>query len=151
MVYCGNCGTFFLVWLLVPSKIWQPWLNCALVFWKWIEEERKKFLFRLLRKIERKSEKREQEHFLGHSLKVDLFFGWLIRKTYSTACAEQGCQIFLGPNMPKREKIYQMTTHYTKRPYIIPNGRKIFQIVTKYNNILFSKDLHNLPKLRFLV
>jgi hypothetical protein len=28
----------------------------------------------------------------------------------------QGCQIFLGLNIPKREKIYQMTTDYTKRP-----------------------------------
>jgi hypothetical protein len=28
---------------------------------------------------------------------------------------EQGCQIFLGPRIPKREK-YQMTTHYNKRP-----------------------------------
>jgi hypothetical protein len=33
-----------------------------------------------------------------------------------------------------------MTTHYTKRPFI-PNGRKIFQMVIKYNNIFHSKAL----------
>jgi hypothetical protein len=39
----------------------------------------------------------------------------------------QGCQIFLGPNIPKQETyICLMTTNYTKRPYIIPNGRKIY-------------------------
>jgi hypothetical protein len=27
----------------------------------------------------------------------------------------QGCQIFLGSNIPKRKKLYQMTTNYTKR------------------------------------
>jgi hypothetical protein len=47
--------------------------------------------------------------------------------------------------------MYQMTTNYTKQPYIILNGRKIFQIVKKYNNIFHSKALQNLPKLGFLV
>jgi hypothetical protein len=27
---------------------------------------------------------------------------------------DQGCQIFLGPKYPKRGKIYQITTKYTK-------------------------------------
>jgi hypothetical protein len=38
-----------------------------------------------------------------------------------------------------------MTTNYTKRPYIIPDGRKIFQMVIKYNNILHSKAHQNIP------
>jgi hypothetical protein len=32
----------------------------------------------------------------------------------------QGCQIFLGQNVPKREK-------YKKRPQTTPNGHKIYQ------------------------
>jgi hypothetical protein len=66
---------------------------------------------------------------------------------------QQGCQIFLGPNIPKREK-------YTKSPQTIPNGhklgipngRKIFQMVIKYTNIFHhSKAFQNLPKVGFLV
>jgi hypothetical protein len=37
---------------------------------------------------------------------------------------DQGCQIFLGPNIPKREK-------YTKWPQTIPNDNKIYQIAVK--------------------
>jgi hypothetical protein len=48
-------------------------------------------------------------------------------------------------------KIYQMTTNYTKLPYIIPNGHKIFQMVIKYNIIFNSEALQKLPKLGFLV
>jgi hypothetical protein len=52
----------------------------------------------------------------------------------------------------KTRKIYQMTTNYA---YLVaknlPNGRKIFQMVIKYNNILHSKALQNLPKCGFLV
>jgi hypothetical protein len=44
-----------------------------------------------------------------------------------------------------------MTTNYTKLPYIMPNGHKIFQMIIKYNNIFHSKALQNLPKLGFLV
>jgi hypothetical protein len=54
----------------------------------------------------------------------------------------QGCQIFLGPNLPKWEK-----TNYTKRPKIIPNGRKIFQMVIKYKNIFYSKALQIFTKI----
>jgi hypothetical protein len=43
-----------------------------------------------------------------------------------------------------------MTTSYTKLPCIIPNGRKIFQMIIKYHNIFHSKALQNLPKLGFL-
>jgi hypothetical protein len=39
-----------------------------------------------------------------------------------------------------------MTTNYTKRPLIIPNGHKIFQMAIKYTNIYHSKALQNLPK-----
>jgi hypothetical protein len=51
---------------------------------------------------------------------------------------------FFGPNIPKQEKntIWQQT---------IPNGHKIYQMVTKYTNIFLSKALQNLPKLGFLV
>jgi hypothetical protein len=38
--------------------------------------------------------------------------------------AGQGCQIFLGPNIPKHIK-------YTRLPETIPKGRKIFQMVIK--------------------
>jgi hypothetical protein len=38
----------------------------------------------------------------------------------------QGCQIFLGLNIPKWEKINQMTANNTKWPYMILKGRKIF-------------------------
>jgi hypothetical protein len=33
-------------------------------------------------------------------------------------------RFFLSQNLPKREKIYQMTTNYAKRPEIVPKGRK---------------------------
>jgi uncharacterized protein YdaL len=36
----------------------------------------------------------------------------------------QGCQIFLGTEYQKREKIYQITTNYTKCPYDITNTVK---------------------------
>jgi hypothetical protein len=50
----------------------------------------------------------------------------------------QGCQIFLGPNIPKRGKVYQMGTNYVCTPngntyytkwsiMYIPNIRKIYQ------------------------
>jgi hypothetical protein len=41
---------------------------------------------------------------------------------YHTArnVVDQGCQIFLGPNIPNWEK-------YNKRPQTIPNGHKIYQ------------------------
>jgi hypothetical protein len=47
-------------------------------------------------------------------------------------------------------KIYQMTTHYIKRLWIVPNGLKIFQMVIKCSNIFYSKALQILPKMGFL-
>jgi hypothetical protein len=37
----------------------------------------------------------------------------------------QGCQIFLGPNIPKRHK-------YTKGPQTTPNGHTLFQVAINY-------------------
>jgi hypothetical protein len=66
---------------------------------------------------------------------------------------EHGCQIFpCTYNVPKREKIYQMTTNvpnvYMK---YIPNGRQILQMAIKFTNIFHSKALQNILKLEFLV
>jgi hypothetical protein len=55
------------------------------------------------------------------------------------------------PKHAKMGNIYQMTTIYTKLPYIMPYGHKIFQMIIKYNNIFHSNALQNLPKLGFLV
>jgi hypothetical protein len=45
-------------------------------------------------------------------------------------CAEdQGCQIFLSKHTKVGRYMYQMTTKYTKRPQMIPNGGKILQMV----------------------
>jgi hypothetical protein len=38
----------------------------------------------------------------------------------------QGCQIFLGPNIPKWKK-------YTQWPQILPNGQKLYQMAIKYS------------------
>jgi hypothetical protein len=46
-------------------------------------------------------------------------------------------------------KIYQMTINYTKPPYNMPNGHKIFKMIKKYSNIFHSKAHQNLPKLGF--
>jgi hypothetical protein len=62
---------------------------------------------------------------------------------------ERGYQMFLGPNIPKREK-------YTKLPQTIPKLYQmtvyvIFKMVTEYANNFHSMALQNLPKLGFLV
>jgi hypothetical protein len=68
----------------------------------------------------------------------------------STACAVQGCQIFLasiyqhGGNVPKYHKIYQMAVNSS-------NGRKIDQMSIKYTNIFHCQALQNLPELGSLV
>jgi hypothetical protein len=41
-------------------------------------------------------------------------------------CTVQGCQIFLGPNIPNWEK-------YDKCRQTIPNGRKLYQMAIKYS------------------
>jgi hypothetical protein len=46
-------------------------------------------------------------------------------------CSVHGCQIFLGPSIPKWEKytnghkLYQTAIHYAKWPQNIPNDHKI--------------------------
>jgi hypothetical protein len=51
----------------------------------------------------------------------------------------------------RTEKVYQMSTNYTKLPYIIPNGHKlpVYQTAVKYTKIFHSKTLLNIPKLGF--
>jgi hypothetical protein len=66
-------------------------------------------------------------------------------KEGAVATCSQGCQIFLGTNIPKREK-------YTKGPqttpnghgYIISNGHKLYQMAEKFPTF-------SIPKLGFLV
>jgi hypothetical protein len=70
------------------------------------------------------------------------------------ASAEQGCQIFLRTtyqNIPKRGKLNQTTTTYTKWSQTVPNGRKIDQMAIKYTNIFHCKPLKKLPKFGLLV
>jgi hypothetical protein len=55
----------------------------------------------------------------------------------------QGCQIVLGPNIPNRKNI----PNFHKRPLVIPNGRKIFQMIIKYNNSFHSKALQIFTKI----
>jgi hypothetical protein len=45
---------------------------------------------------------------------------------------------FYWNNIPKREKIYQVTIKYTKWSQNIPSGRKIDQIAIKYTNIFLA-------------
>jgi hypothetical protein len=73
----------------------------------------------------------------------DYFVAYLIFKLVAASayCAtyQAGLPDFSWSKHTKTGKIYQMTTNYTNLPCIIPNGRKIFQIFIKYNNILHSK------------
>jgi hypothetical protein len=62
-----------------------------------------------------------------------------------------GLPDFSRYNIPKREKIYQMTTKYTNWPLNISNGHKINQVLIKYTKIFYYKAHQNLPKLGFLV
>jgi hypothetical protein len=64
-------------------------------------------------------------------------------------CLRQGCQIFLGPNIPKWEKYtkWQKTIHNDHKLY--QKGSKLFRMVIKYTCIFHT--LRNLPKLGFLV
>jgi hypothetical protein len=64
----------------------------------------------------------------------------------------QGCQIFLGPNTPKRKnipnvhKLYQKSVDYRYQRAVIYT----IQMVIKCNNIFYSKALGILPKLGIL-
>jgi serine/threonine protein kinase len=40
----------------------------------------------------------------------------LSHKIHLQVGSKQGCQIFLGPNVPKRGKIYKITKNYSKLP-----------------------------------
>jgi hypothetical protein len=62
-----------------------------------------------------------------------------------------GLPDFSWYNIPKRGKIYQIATKYTKWPQNISNGRKIYQIHIKYTKIYYCKTHQNLPKLGFWV
>jgi hypothetical protein len=62
-----------------------------------------------------------------------------------------GLPVFSWSNHTKTGKVYQMTTDYTNRPYIIPKCHKWYQTAVKYTNIFHSKALHKTPKLEFLV
>jgi hypothetical protein len=64
---------------------------------------------------------------------------------------ESGLPDFSWYNIPKWEKIYQMTTKYTQWPQNILNCRKIDQMAIKYTNFFHCKTLQNLPILEFLV
>jgi hypothetical protein len=50
----------------------------------------------------------------------------------------RGCQIFLGSNVPKRKNVRNDRKLYQKATQIIPNCRKIFQMVIKYKNFSFQ-------------
>jgi hypothetical protein len=62
-----------------------------------------------------------------------------------------GVARFLLVQYTNTEKIYQITTKYTKCPKSISNGYKIDQMSVKYDNIFHCKSLQNSPKLLFLV
>jgi hypothetical protein len=60
-------------------------------------------------------------------------------------------RLFLAQTYQKTGKIYQRTTNCIKRPYIIPNGHKLYQKAVKYINIFHSMALQKISKLKFLV
>jgi hypothetical protein len=62
---------------------------------------------------------------------------------------DSGLPDFSWSESTKTGKVYQMTTNYTKRPYIIPNGNKLYQMAVKYANIFHPKALQNIPKYGF--
>jgi hypothetical protein len=63
-----------------------------------------------------------------------------------------GLPDFSWHNIPKRGKIYQITTTLPNGHKIgMPDDRIIFQMTTKYTSIFHSKALQNLPKFEFLV
>jgi hypothetical protein len=51
---------------------------------------------------------------------------WKLGMMKSSETLAQGCQIFLGPNIPKWEK-------YTKRPLTRPNDQKLYQMAVNYS------------------
>jgi hypothetical protein len=68
------------------------------------------------------------------------------------AAWNSGMPDFSRSKHTKTEKIYQVTINYAKKAVNYTNGRKIFQMVIKYNNIFcFFKALQILPNLGFLL
>jgi hypothetical protein len=57
-----------------------------------------------------------KEVALSHPLLENHFFG-----------LKQDCQIFVSPNIPKQEKYTKIPQTIPKRPFIIPNDRKVYQ------------------------
>jgi hypothetical protein len=78
---------------------------------------------------------------------ADKFFQFLVPDSEGF---DQGCQIFLAKNIPKREKVYQITRKCTKWPSNRKNDCKIYQVDIKFTNIFRYKTLQNLPKFGFL-
>jgi hypothetical protein len=80
-----------------------------------------------------------------------------MKKAQNFACLrvrvemEPGCQIVLGPNIPKRENYTKMTTNCTTWALHVRNSRKLFQMDLKYTIIFHSKALQIKPKLGILV
>jgi hypothetical protein len=53
--------------------------------------------------------------------------------------SETGLPDFSRSKHTKKGTIYQRTTNYTKRPYIVPNGHKIYLMGIKYTNITIPR------------
>jgi hypothetical protein len=68
-----------------------------------------------------------------------------IVKAYHFLGCGQGCQICLGPNIPKREKYTKGPKNYTKRLCIIPNGHKL-----SLSAIHYTKWPQNIPTFSIL-
>jgi hypothetical protein len=81
---------------------------------------------------------------------MSLCFNHVKSESFLDLYDNQGCQIFLAKHT-KTGKLYQRTTNYTIRPYIIPNIRNLYQMAVKFTNIIHSKALQNIPKLGCLV
>jgi hypothetical protein len=62
-----------------------------------------------------------------------------------------GLPDFSWYKIPKRGKIYQITTNRTKCQWNITKDRKMDQVSIKYTNIFHCKTLKNFPKFGFLV
>jgi hypothetical protein len=64
-----------------------------------------------------------------------------------TLPCQQGHQIFLGPNIPKREKYTKLTqTIPNGHIHIIPSGHKLYQTASKYTNSFHFKAPQNILK-----
>jgi hypothetical protein len=71
---------------------------------------------------------------------------WQLWQRASGVCLA-GLPDFSWYNIPKREKMYQTATKYTKWPQNIQNDIIMFVTAIKYSNICHSMALKNVPKL----